>query len=44
LICERSLTAAHVKRVLVDLFTGRGCPAVIRSYNSPEFVAFELNE
>ena len=44
LVCGRSLTAAHVKRVLAELFAERGRPAVIRSDNGPEFVAFELTE
>jgi transposase InsO family protein len=44
LACGRSLTAAHVKRVLAELFASRGRPAVIRSDNGPEFVSFELTE
>jgi putative transposase len=44
LVPGRSLTSAHVKRVLAELFAQRGRPAVIRSDNGPEFVAFELTE
>jgi putative transposase len=38
----RSITAADVKRVLVDLFAEHGAPAVIRSDNGGEFVAAEV--
>ncbi len=40
----RSLTAAAVKGVLAKLFAKRGRPAVLRSDNGPEFIAFELTE
>lgn len=40
----RSVTAQVVKQVLTDLFAAHGRPAVIRSDNAPEFVAFELAE
>lgn len=40
----RSLTSSSVKGVLARLFVSRGRPAVIRSDNGPEFIAFELTE
>jgi transposase InsO family protein len=44
IVPARSLTASAVKGVLARLFTGRGRPAVLRSDNGPEFIAFELTE
>lgn len=40
----RSITSDVVKRVLTELFASHGLPAVIRSDNGPEFLAFELTE
>ncbi|MBX3355433.1 MAG: IS3 family transposase [Phycisphaeraceae bacterium] len=36
---RRSMTAAGVAEVLIDLFTTRGVPGHIRSDNGPEFIA-----
>lgn len=44
LVPGRSLTSAAVKGVLVRLFARHGRPAVLRSDNGPEFIAFELVE
>ena len=44
LVPGRSLTSAAVKGVLARLFARHGRPAVIRSDNGPEFIAFELVE
>jgi putative transposase len=44
IVPARSLTSSAVKGVLARLFTSRGRPAVIRSDNGPEFVAFEFTE
>jgi len=44
LVSGRSLTSAAVKGVLVRLFARHGRPAVLRSDNGPEFIAFELVE
>ena len=40
----RSLTSAGVREELERLFSAHGRPAVLRSDNGPEFVAFELTE
>jgi transposase InsO family protein len=44
IVPARSLNASAVKGVLARLFADRGRPAVIRSDNGPEFIAFELTE
>ena len=44
IVPARSLTSSAVKGVLAKLFVKRGGPAVIRSDNGPEFIAFELTE
>ena len=44
IVPARSLTAAAVKGVLAKLFAKRGRPAVLRSDNGPEFIAFELTQ